>query len=178
MFNTEIQALVLNPSWSVPKSIAYKDIIPRWLKDPDFAGRLNLQVVSGKGDKRIVMPASAADPALMYKGRNYPHFWEPPGEANTLGRIKFMSRSRYAIYLHDTSARYLFSHEKRAFSSGCIRVERARTLADLLLQLDQSEQEVNLDESWRRWKRERSICNRQYRYISLIGLHGSMTMET
>jgi murein L,D-transpeptidase YcbB/YkuD len=146
IFNTEIQALVLNPSWSVPKSIAYKDIIPRWVKDPGYAGRLKLQVVSGKGQSRIVMPAADVDPALMYQGKNYPHFWEAPGEANTLGRIKFVSRSRYAIYLHDTSSRYLFSHEKRAFSSGCIRVERARELADLLLRHDTQEQRLLLDE--------------------------------
>lgn len=146
IFNTEIQALILNPSWSVPRSIAYKDIIPKWIKDPGYAGRLKLQVVSGKGESRIVMPAADVDPALMYQGRDYPHFWEAPGEANTLGRIKFVSRSRYAIYLHDTSSRYLFSHEKRAFSSGCIRVEHARELADLLLQHDSQEQRLLLDE--------------------------------
>jgi len=140
IFNTEIQALVLNPSWSVPKSIAHKDIIPVWREDPDYAARLRLQVVSGKGRNKVFLSANGVDPEVMYKGPDYPHFWEPPGLKNTLGRIKFMSRSRYAIYLHDTSAKSLFDQHKRAFSSGCIRVEKAQQLADLLLQIDNSAQ--------------------------------------
>ncbi|MCV6610465.1 MAG: L,D-transpeptidase family protein, partial [Amphritea sp.] len=146
VFNTSIQALVVNPSWTVPKSIAYKDIIPEWRSNPDYLSRVNLQVVHGYGERRQSVSPDGVDPDTMYLGDNYRYFWEPPGERNTLGRVKFMSRSRYAIYLHDTSAKRLFSEPKRAFSSGCIRVENALGLARLLLELDRSGPAEQLDD--------------------------------
>jgi murein L,D-transpeptidase YcbB/YkuD len=37
------------------------------------------------------------------------------------------------VYLHDTPSKDLFERDVRAFSSGCIRVERPLELAELLL---------------------------------------------
>jgi murein L,D-transpeptidase YcbB/YkuD len=145
VFITEIKALVLNPSWTVPKSIAYKDIIPDWQQNPDHLSRSKLQVVNGWGNNRQRVPEAEVDPQQMYLGRNYNYFWKAPGADNPLGRIKFMSRSRYAIYLHDTSAPRLFDNPRRDFSSGCIRVERAQDLAQMLLQLDSPEQQSLLE---------------------------------
>ena len=147
VFTTEIQALVMNPSWTVPKSIAWKDIIPEWRSKPDYPDRLNLQIAQGWGEQRQFIPSGEVDPETMYIGQDYSYFWEAPGPGNTLGRIKFMSRSRYAIYLHDTSAPGLFNEPHRAFSSGCIRVEKARHLAETLLQLDSPEQQPLLQQS-------------------------------
>jgi len=50
-----------------------------------------------------------------------------------LGRIKFMFPNPYDVYLHDTPARELFRKEARAFSSGCIRIEKPLDLALRLL---------------------------------------------
>ena len=44
-----------------------------------------------------------------------------------------MFPNRYLVYLHDTPSRELFDESARAFSSGCIRVERPFELAQLLL---------------------------------------------
>lgn len=144
IFTTEIKALVLNPSWTVPKSIAYKDIIPIWQNNPDYLSRSQLQVVNGWGRNRQRVADTEVDPQRMYLGRNYNYFWKAPGADNPLGRIKFMSRSQYAIYLHDTSAPRLFDNPRRDLSSGCIRVERAQDLAKILLQLDSPEQQPML----------------------------------
>jgi murein L,D-transpeptidase YcbB/YkuD len=39
----------------------------------------------------------------------------------------------YMVYLHDTPAKMLFDQDQRTFSSGCIRVEKAFELAELVL---------------------------------------------
>lgn len=146
VFNTAIEALVVNPSWSVPKSIAWRDIIPEWRNDPEYLARQNLRIVRGYGQHRQVVDAAKVDPDSLYL-TDQPHYlWEPPGQGNTLGRVKFMSTSQYAIYLHDTSARNLFTEPRRAFSSGCIRVDDALNLARLLLELDQPAARQQLDD--------------------------------
>lgn len=44
-----------------------------------------------------------------------------------------MFPNRHLVYLHDTPSRELFNESARAFSSGCIRIERPFELAELLL---------------------------------------------
>jgi murein L,D-transpeptidase YcbB/YkuD len=56
-----------------------------------------------------------------------------PGSKNTLGLVKFLFPNDYGIYMHDTSARWLFAGERRDLSHGCIRVEKPVELAEWLL---------------------------------------------
>jgi murein L,D-transpeptidase YcbB/YkuD len=58
---------------------------------------------------------------------------QEPGPDNALGRVKFMFPNAFMVYLHDTPSKTLFGRTQRAFSSGCIRVERPFELAELLL---------------------------------------------
>ena len=56
------------------------------------------------------------------------------GAANALGRIKFIMPNSEDIFMHDTPERHLFSRPERAFSSGCIRLERPLDLLDVVLE--------------------------------------------
>lgn len=134
-FSAAVTRLVINPDWNVPKSIAYRDILPKLQDDPEFLTKRNLKVVSGWQLPRVEVPYDEVDFSRMYKGAEYFRFWEPPSERNTLGRMKFQLNSDNSIYLHDTQQKYLFEAEKRAFSSGCIRLEEPRALADTLMQV-------------------------------------------
>lgn len=58
---------------------------------------------------------------------------QPPGPANSLGRMKVVMPNNYAIYLHDTPAKSLFKHDERAYSHGCIRTQDALGFARILL---------------------------------------------
>lgn len=58
------------------------------------------------------------------------------GSDNALGLLKFMFDNPYAVYLHDTNAKGLFKSNYRAFSHGCIRLEKAEALAHYLLSMD------------------------------------------
>jgi murein L,D-transpeptidase YcbB/YkuD len=59
---------------------------------------------------------------------------QQPGPDNALGRVKFIFPNPHSVFLHDTPHRELFDHPERAFSSGCIRIERPLELAALLLE--------------------------------------------
>lgn len=58
---------------------------------------------------------------------------QPPGPGNSLGRMKVVMPNNYAIYLHDTPSKHMFSREARAFSHGCIRTQDPLVFARLLL---------------------------------------------
>jgi murein L,D-transpeptidase YcbB/YkuD len=58
---------------------------------------------------------------------------QKPGAGNALGQVKFMFPNQKDVYLHDTPEKYLFAGHSRAFSHGCVRVERPLELARLLL---------------------------------------------
>ena len=145
IFSSAVKTMVVNPSWSVPKSIAYKDILPRWEKDKTYLKRHNLQVLAGWETPRVVVPEEQINTEKMYRGAEYQRLWEPPGKKNTLGRIKFQIDSKNSIYLHDTKTPSLFESDKRAFSSGCIRLEKPRVLADALIQFSNMSDPQALD---------------------------------
>ena len=58
---------------------------------------------------------------------------QAPGPDNPLGRVKFMYPNPHDVYMHDTPLRRQFRRAGRAFSSGCIRLERPLELARILL---------------------------------------------
>ncbi|MBW0147059.1 L,D-transpeptidase family protein [Marinobacter sp. CAU 1620] len=133
VFSDRIRYLVLNPAWTVPRTLMIEDHLPRILRDPDYLERLNIQVYQGWGtDRQRVDPATVDWASLS--GDYFPYqLVQAPGPNNALGRIKFMFPNPYDIYLHDTPSQSLFGRLGRSFSAGCIRVEDPFPLAEQLL---------------------------------------------
>jgi murein L,D-transpeptidase YcbB/YkuD len=130
MFRSAINYLVFNPTWTVPPGIIRNDILPGAKKDPASITRRNLDVLDASGNK--IDPASVD--WSKYKSGNIPYtLRQAPGPKNALGRVKFMFPNSYSVYLHDTPSSSLFEAPDRAFSSGCVRIERPLELAALLL---------------------------------------------
>ena len=50
------------------------------------------------------------------------HIYQPPGDGNALGRVRFNFPNKFLVYQHDTPDKYLFANDKRAYSHGCMRV--------------------------------------------------------
>jgi murein L,D-transpeptidase YcbB/YkuD len=130
VFKSKIKYLVINPTWTIPPTILQKDILPKIRKNPDYLRKMKIRVLDKSG-KRI-------DPRVVdwskYSAKNLPYILrQDPGPHNALGRIKFIFPNKYFIYLHDTPSQSLFDHKNRAFSSGCIRVEKYIELAELVL---------------------------------------------
>lgn len=132
-FSATMTYMVFNPYWNVPYTIAVQDILPKLADGVDYLIDNGFKVFSGWGDD-----ARELDPLEMnwnsYTQQNFPlRLRQEPGKKNALGQIKFMFPNKFAVYLHDTPQRSLFNEVQRDFSSGCIRVEDARSLAAYLL---------------------------------------------
>ena len=133
-FVSQVTHLVFNPQWTVPRSIAVKDMLPKQQADRDYLRDKRIRVYERSGQAWREVDSSEID-WLQYHSENFPFVLrQDAGEGNSLGRIKFHMPNRHAIYLHDTPARGLFRRLNRAFSSGCVRVESADRLAHLLMQ--------------------------------------------
>jgi len=137
-FSDEMEHMVINPSWGVPRSITVKEYLPLLQKNPNAVS--HLQVLDRRGR---VVPRGSVNFAA-YTARNFPYgLRQPPSDENALGKVKFMFPNPHNIYLHDTPAKSLFSHDVRAYSHGCIRVADPFELAHELLswQVDDAEAE-------------------------------------
>jgi murein L,D-transpeptidase YcbB/YkuD len=109
----QMSFITINPTWNVPPSIIAQDYLPALRQDPGVLERMGLRVVR-RPDGTI-------------------HVWQPPGDANALGRIRFNFPNKFLVYQHDTPGKHLFKTEMRAHSAGCIRVQDPDKYAEILL---------------------------------------------
>jgi L,D-transpeptidase YcbB len=127
-FSDQMEFLVINPTWNVPRSITVKEYLPMLQKNRNAAG--HLRIVDRRG--RLV-DRSRVD-FRQFTERNFPFAMsQAPSDDNALGLVKFMFPNPWNIYLHDTPSKPLFEKEVRAFSHGCIRLGRPFDLAYTLL---------------------------------------------
>ena len=100
-------------------------------RDPGYLKRNNIRVIDSSG--REVDPRSV-NWSRYGAGRLPPYqLRQDPGDDNALGLVKIMFPNQYSVYLHDTPSKSLFDKDERTFSSGCIRVQKAFELAELVL---------------------------------------------
>ena len=131
VFSEEMKYLVVNPTWTVPRSITNKELVPKELNSPGSLESSGFSVLDHSGNDIGFenVPASA------WNESRFPYVLrQNPGKRNALGKVKFMMPNEYAIYLHDTPAKKLFKKEQRAYSHGCVRVGDPRALANHLLE--------------------------------------------
>lgn len=134
IFTENMTYLVINPTWTVPKSIAGKDKLPILRRDPSYLKRHNMVLYSGQGANAVeINPYSVNWSGI--NPNNFPfRIVQKPGSNNALGKIKFMLPNKHNVYLHDTSEPTLFKRSERSFSSGCIRVSQPHTLLNAVLE--------------------------------------------
>jgi murein L,D-transpeptidase YcbB/YkuD len=124
----EISYLVLNPTWSVPKSIIQEEIVSGLRKDSLYLKKRNFKVY--KSGQRVSLDGLTARD--LSSSKQYTVI-QDPGLGNALGKIKFMFNNPFGVYLHDTPTRAPFKYVNRAVSHGCVRVEKPIQFAEYLL---------------------------------------------
>lgn len=127
-FSDQMELMVINPSWHVPRSIVVKEYLPMMQKNAGAAGHIQLIDDRGRTVSRDAVDFS------QYSAKNFPFAMkQAPSNSNALGLVKFLFPNKHNIYLHDTPSKSLFQRESRAFSHGCVRVGRPFDLAYELL---------------------------------------------
>ena len=117
------------PTWSVPEIVAQQDLIPKIRKDPSYFSQEHFMVMRDWGSPPLD-PASVdwnSPQVVSYK------FRQEPGTFNALGVVRINMPNKYSVYMHDTPLKQLFGQSARAFSSGCVRVEKVQELVAWLL---------------------------------------------
>jgi len=109
VFADSMETVVFRPYWNVPPSIAAKEIFP---KGSGYLASQNMEVYNDHGRTAVR---------------------QRPGPKNALGYVKFLFPNDFNIYLHDTPNHELFNKDVRAFSHGCIRLEKPAELAQWVL---------------------------------------------
>jgi L,D-transpeptidase YcbB len=127
----EITSVNLNPTWTVPPSIAKTEISAHMRKDPSYLSRMHMEVLDAH--ENPIDPAS-----VDWSGTRAPSFTvrQHNGAWNALGALKIDMPNPYSVYMHDTNQRNLFNDDYRFDSHGCARVDNVRDLAAWLLQAE------------------------------------------
>lgn len=116
LLSETMKYITVNPTWNVPPSIVQNEYLPALQQDPTALERIGLKV--------------------DYNRDGTVHIYQPPGDRNALGRIRFNFPNKFLVYQHDTPDKYLFAHDKRAYSHGCMRVQDPVKYAQVLLSLE------------------------------------------
>nr|WP_249209088.1 L,D-transpeptidase family protein [Magnetospirillum sulfuroxidans] len=142
---TTMTSVVINPTWTVPPSIATREILPKLRKDPSYLASNNMRILDAFDTDFEKAQGLGIDWSRYSK---FPYrLRQKPGADNALGQVKFNLDNGDDIYLHDTPKRQYFGHIFRALSHGCVRLERPVELAKMLVptQSDKLEEWVKDD---------------------------------
>jgi murein L,D-transpeptidase YcbB/YkuD len=112
VFSDTMTTVVFRPYWNITDEIAEKETWPKINSDPGYMAANDLETFQEDGKTRLR---------------------QKPGDKNSLGYVKFLFPNDFNIYLHDTPQRELFDKDVRAFSHGCIRLEKPAELAQWVL---------------------------------------------
>ncbi|MBI4520945.1 MAG: L,D-transpeptidase family protein [Gemmatimonadetes bacterium] len=134
----EIQGVVFNPYWEVPRHLAIEDILPVVRRNPGYLTANRFRVFEqGPHGEQEIDPATVDWQSVTTDDFAY-RFRQEPGGSNPMGRVKFLFPNGHYVFLHDFPQPQIFSQRVRALSSGCVRLEQPLALAAFLLQ-DQPE---------------------------------------
>jgi murein L,D-transpeptidase YcbB/YkuD len=125
VFSDSMETVVFRPYWNITPDIQAKEIEPKIANDPGYLEAENLEYYKDGGVTRIR---------------------QKPGPKNSLGFVKFLFPNDFNIYLHDTPNHELFDKDVRAFSHGCIRVEKPNELAQWVLGWDAAKVQQAMDQ--------------------------------
>jgi murein L,D-transpeptidase YcbB/YkuD len=143
--SSAIRTVIFNPYWNVPRRIAVEELVPKAHRALTKAADAVEEAGEVVDRENIHSPEATAE---WFEANGYDvlnqsksgRMWirQRPGPGNALGKVKFLFDNRDSIFMHDTPSKAKFHFPRRAFSHGCMRVQKPVELAKLLLGRDGS----------------------------------------
>lgn len=127
-----IRKIVVYPYWTIPQSIASKEVLPAAKRSAGYFAKNNYRIY--RNDVEI-NPFSVNWDKI--KKGTFPYkIIQDPGPKNSLGIIKFEFYNDFSVYVHDSPAKSLFKTDIRSYSHGCMRCENPVDLGKAILDYD------------------------------------------
>lgn len=155
LVSSQVEHIIANPFWTVPRSITVNEILPRLKYDTTYLERNGFMIIDNFENQ---IDASSFDWKTLDANSFKYWFRQKNSRKNALGVIKFLFPNDYSVYLHDTPSKSYFNKEFRAFSHGCVRVKNPEKLAEKILKDEQESKKINL---------KKMISDRKHKDISL-----------
>ncbi len=149
-----LQYVIAYPYWNVPRKISLEEIILKAQKDSTYFDRNNYELLTYRKD---TVNMDTIDWNKMNEDTFTYLIRQKGGGSNSLGYVKFIFPNKYAIYLHDTPAKSLFKRELRSYSHGCVRVEKALSMASHILKSDENKYTPDSMYAYIKKRKEKSI---------------------
>lgn len=160
ILDSNIYQVILNPYWSIPSSIARRDLLPILKREPNYLTNNHIIVYDAKGqplDNKLINWNIVDIGHLRFR--------QEPGQENAMSSTKINFYNNYDVYMHDTPEQAAFNSLIRFDSSGCVRVHNIRDLDVWLLKNTAG---------WPRARLEQVIASRKNYVVNLkdrVGVH-------
>ena len=143
MFSHAITYAEFNPTWTVTRSIAGEEFLPKLRRNSRYLDKQGYKIYASWDEDAEELDTKKINWSKV-SSKDFPYrIVQSPGKKNALGKVKFMFPNRLKIYLHDTPYKRLFKNSTRAYSHGCIRVEKPLEFAAKLFKSRLSKSKID-----------------------------------
>ncbi len=135
VFATKVTGVRLNPTWTMPMTIKREDYLPKLRENPFVLMDKNIAIyqTTATGEVIGVSPETVDWSDVDEEALKSYRFVQKSGANNALGQVRLLMPNPYDVYLHDTNAPELFGRDGRMQSSGCVRMQRPKEVAEFVL---------------------------------------------
>lgn len=151
-FSTHVTHVIFNPFWNVPNSLFQHKYQKKLADKPESLREQGFDIFAKNEEGKWIQ----ADFTNITKDQPY-RLRQRPGRGNALGKVKFTLYNTDGIYMHDTSSPKLFNKKTRAFSWGCIRLEKPLEFAYYVLDDNQEYSKKELADIYNQTKGKISL---------------------
>ncbi|MBR9861487.1 L,D-transpeptidase family protein [bacterium] len=128
--HARVSIAVINPTWTVPRSIIQREMYWSMRRDPNYLRSHNYRVYYR--DKEV---QSDTIDWSRYTPKKVPYrIVQDPGDENSLGFVKYIFWNKFDIFMHDTPLKKKFEQSQRAVSHGCVRLENPILFGEFVMQ--------------------------------------------
>lgn len=132
MFSHKLKYAEFNPTWVIPRDIAGNEYLPRLRRNRNYLKKRGYKIYDSWEADAEELDVKKVNWSRVSR-KDFPYrIVQQSGKKNALGKVKFMFPNKFKVYLHDTPAKTLFKRSSRAYSHGCIRVQRPLEFATKL----------------------------------------------